>query len=196
MPKAVSSTVETEKKQVRLAGFGGQGIVLSGNILGKAVTLFEDMNAVMTQSYGPEARGGACSADVVISTGRINYPKVTRPDVLVLMAEEAARTYGDGASDNALILVNENLVKTLPAKPGVSIMKVPATAIAEGLGRVIVANIVMLGFIAALCDFVSYEAMKQSILSTIPKGTEELNLSAFQAGYDHGMALQQQAEKG
>jgi 2-oxoglutarate ferredoxin oxidoreductase subunit gamma len=131
----------------------------------------------------------------VISTGRINYPKVTRPDVLVLMAEEAARTYGEGTAEGAMILVNENLVKTLPKKPGLSIMKVPATAIAEGLGRVIVANIVMLGFIAALCDFVSYDAMKQSILSTIPKGTEKLNLSAFQAGYDHGVALKQQSGK-
>ena len=191
MPTSVSSTVETQKKQVRMAGFGGQGIVLSGMILGKAVTLFEDLNAVMTQSYGPEARGGACSADVVISTGRINYPKVSKPDVLVLMAEEAARTYGEGAAEGAMILVNENLVKTLPKKKGLRIMSVPATAIAEKMGRVIVANIVMLGFIAALCDFVSYDAMKKSILSTIPKGTEELNTAAFQAGYDHGMNIQQ-----
>jgi 2-oxoglutarate ferredoxin oxidoreductase subunit gamma len=191
MAASISSSVETKKRQVRMAGFGGQGIVLAGNILGKAVALFEDLNAVMTQSYGPEARGGACSADVVISKARINYPKVTKPDVLVLMSEEAARTYGEGAADNAVILVNENLVKTLPKKTGLSIRKVPATAIAEGLGRVIVANIVMLGFIAALCDFVSYDAMKKSILSTIPKGTEELNTAAFQAGYDHGMGMQQ-----
>jgi 2-oxoglutarate ferredoxin oxidoreductase subunit gamma len=178
-----------------MAGFGGQGIVLAGMILGKAVTLFEDLNAVMTQSYGPEARGGACSADVVISNGRINYPKVSKPDVLVLMAEEAARTYGEGAADNAMILVNENLVKTLPERAGLTILRVPATAIAEKLGRVIVANIVMLGFIAALCDFVSYDAMRQSILSSIPRGTEELNLSAFQAGYDHGLSILQN-EKG
>jgi 2-oxoglutarate ferredoxin oxidoreductase subunit gamma len=148
----------------------------------------------MTQSYGPEARGGACSADVVISTGRINYPKVSKPDVLVLMAEEAARTYGEGTVEDAMILVNENLVKTLPERAGLNIMKVPATAIAEKLGRVIVANIVMLGFIAALCDFVSYDSMKRSILASIPKGTEDLNLAAFQAGYDHGMSLL--AEKG
>jgi 2-oxoglutarate ferredoxin oxidoreductase subunit gamma len=178
-----------------MAGFGGQGIVLAGMILGKAVTLFEGLNAVMTQSYGPEARGGACSADVVISTGRINYPKVSRPDVLVLMAEEAARTYGEGAAEHGKILVNENLVKTLPERADLTVCRIPATAIAEGLGRVIVANIVMLGFIAALCDFVSHDAMKRSILATIPKGTEELNLSAFQAGYDHGMGIVQ-AEKG
>jgi 2-oxoglutarate ferredoxin oxidoreductase subunit gamma len=195
MTTPVSSTIETQKKQVRLAGFGGQGIVLAGMILGKAVTLYEDLNAVMTQSYGPEARGGACSADVVISTDRINYPKVSKPDVLVLMAEEAARTYGDGAAENAILLVNKNLVKTLPERDDLSIRKVPATAIAEKLGRVIVANIVMLGFISALCDFVSFDSMKRSLLETIPKGTEELNLSAIQAGYDHGISILQ-GEKG
>jgi 2-oxoglutarate ferredoxin oxidoreductase subunit gamma len=183
------STLKTEKRQVRMAGFGGQGIVLSGMILGKAVTLYEGINAVMTQSYGPEARGGACSADVVISKDRIHYPKVTKPDVLVLMAEEAARTYGGGTAENAMILINENLVKSVPRRKGLVIMKVPATAIAEGLGRVIVANIVMLGFIAAVAELVSYDSMRSSILASIPKGTEELNLAAFQAGYEHGMKL-------
>jgi len=182
---------QTEKKQVRLAGFGGQGIVLAGMILGKAVTLFEGLNAVMTQSYGPEARGGACSADVVISTGRIYYPKVTRPDVLVLMAEEAARTYGDCTAENAMILINENLVKSVFHRPGITVLKVPATGIAEQLGRVIVANIVMLGFIAAVTDVVSYDSMQQSILASIPRGTEKLNLAAFQAGYEHGVRLRE-----
>jgi 2-oxoglutarate ferredoxin oxidoreductase subunit gamma len=182
-------TLKTEKRQVRMAGFGGQGIVLAGMILGKAVTLYEGINAVMTQSYGPEARGGACSADVVISKENIHYPKVTKPDVLVLMAEEAARTYGDGTAESAMILVNENLVKSIPGRKGLDILKVPATAIAEDLGRVIVANIVMLGFVAAVAELVSYDSMKQSILSSIPKGTEELNLAAFQAGFDHGITL-------
>lgn len=173
------------KKQVRLAGFGGQGIVLAGKILGKAAVLFENVNAVMTQSYGPEARGGACSADVIISESRINYPRVTVPDILVLMAEEASRTYGSNTGENALILVNEDLVKTMPGRPGLKIMKIPATSIAEKLGRVIVANIVMLGFITGAAGIVDYESMKQAILASIPKGTENLNLSAFQAGYDH-----------
>ncbi|TFG60799.1 MAG: pyruvate ferredoxin oxidoreductase, partial [Spirochaetales bacterium] len=79
----IVTTIQSEKTQVRLAGFGGQGIVLAGMVLGKAVSLFEGANAVMTQSYGPEARGGACSADVVLSPGRIDYPKVTSPDILV-----------------------------------------------------------------------------------------------------------------
>jgi len=180
------ATVTIGKKQVRLAGFGGQGIVLTGMILGKAITLYEGGNAVMTQSFGPEARGGACSADVVISDGRINYPRVTVPDVLVVMAEEAARTYGPNTAGDAIVLVNENLVKTVPDRPGLKIYTIPATGIAEKLGRVIVANIVMLGFIAAVAGIVSYDAMKQALLASIPAGTEELNLAAFQAGYDHG----------
>ena len=176
-----------EKTGVRLAGFGGQGIVLAGMILGKAVTLYEGANAVMTQSYGPEARGGACSADVVISRNRINYPRVTVPDVLVLMSEEAARTYGSDTVEGALVLVNEDLVKTVPQRSrSLRIHRVPATGIAEKLGRVIVANIVMLGFITAVSGIVSLESMKKAVLDSIPKGTESLNLSALQAGYEHG----------
>ena len=177
------------RTQVRLAGFGGQGIVLAGMILGKAIALFEGANAVMTQSYGPEARGGACSADVVASRGRINYPRVVAPDVLVLMSEEAARTYGPHTAEEALVLVNENLVRSVPAREGLSVLRVPATGIAEGLGRVIVANIVMLGFIAAVAGVVGLEAMKNAVLDSIPQGSEELNLKALQAGYDHGTAL-------
>lgn len=173
------------KKQVRLAGFGGQGIVLAGMILGKAAVLFENVNAVMTQSYGPEARGGACSADVIISESRINYPRVTVPDILVLMSEEAACTYGTDTGENALLLVNEDLVKTIPDRPDLKILKIPATSIAEKLGRVIVANIVMLGFITGAAGIIDYESMKQAILASIPKGTEKLNLSAFKAGYDY-----------
>jgi 2-oxoglutarate ferredoxin oxidoreductase subunit gamma len=176
----------TDKTGVRLAGFGGQGIVLAGMILGKAVTLYEGENAVMTQSYGPEARGGACSADVVISRQRINYPRVTVPDVLVLMSEEAARTYGSDMVEQALVIINEDLVKTVPQGRTLKIRLVPATGIAERLGRVIVANIVMLGFVTAVSGIVSLESMRKAVLGSIPRGTEELNLSALQAGYDHG----------
>jgi len=181
--------VKAGKKQVRFAGFGGQGVILSGMILGKAVALFEKSNAVMTQSFGPEARGGACSADVVISGARINYPRVTVPDILVVMAEEAARTYGPNTADDATILVNEDLVKTVPDRPGIKLHSIPATGIAEKTGRVIVANIVMLGFLTVMTGIVSHDSMKNAILDSIPPGTEELNLSAFQAGFDHGAAL-------
>ena len=174
------------KTQVRLAGFGGQGIVLAGLILGKAVTLYEGANAAMTQSYGPEARGGACSADVVISTGRIDYPRVASPDILVLMSEEAARTYGPQTARDAVVLINRDLVRTIPQNTGLLIHTVSATGIAENMGRVIVANIVMLGFITAVTKIVQFESMKQAILDSIPAGTEKLNLAAFQAGHECG----------
>ena len=175
------------KTGIRLAGFGGQGIVLAGMILGKAVTLYEGENAVMTQSYGPEARGGACSADVVISKLRIDYPRVSAPDVLVLMSEEAARTYGTNTVEQAQVLVNEDLVKTVPRGGTLKIRRVPATGIAERLGRVIVANIVMLGFLTAVSGIVSLESMKRAVLDSIPKGTEELNAKAFDSGYEYGL---------
>jgi 2-oxoglutarate ferredoxin oxidoreductase subunit gamma len=177
-----------EKQQIRLSGFGGQGIILAGLILGKAATLFENRNAVLTQSFGPEARGGACSADVVLSESRINYPRVTVPDVLVVMSEEAARTYGADTAAGAVVLVNEELVRTTPKRDGLKIYTIPATRIAEELGRVMVANIVMLGFITATTGVVGYEAMKQALLTSVPPSTHELNLQAFQAGYDHGLA--------
>lgn len=179
-------TRKHEPTQVRFAGFGGQGIVLAGKILGQAAALYEGEHAVMTQNYGPEARGGACSADVVISAARINYPRVTTPDVLVLMAEEAARTYGPNTAPDAAVLVNEDLVKAVPQGTGLDVRTIPATSIAEKLGRVIMANIVMLGLVTATTGLVSYASMKKAILESIPPGTDKLNLAAFQAGWDHG----------
>ena len=105
------------------------------------------------------------------------------------MSEEAARTYGPYTAGDAIVLVNENLVKTVPTRPGLKIYSIPATGMAEKLGRVIVANIVMLGFITATAGIVGYNSMKQAVLDSIPPGTEELNLSAFQAGFDYGAAL-------
>lgn len=182
------------KTQIRFAGFGGQGIVLAGKILGQAAAIHEGANAVMTQSYGPEARGGACSADVVTSAGRIHYPRVTRPGILVLMSEEAARTYGPKAAENALVLVNEDLVKTVPDAAGLRVLQIPATKIAERLGRKIMANIVMLGFFAAVAGVVGREAMKQAVLESIPPGTEKMNLAAFEAGFEYGAALERPAQ--
>jgi 2-oxoglutarate ferredoxin oxidoreductase subunit gamma len=179
----------SEKQEIRLAGFGGQGIVLSGHILGKAATLFEKKNAVFTQSYGPEARGGSCSADVVISEGAIHYPKVGSPGVLVIMSQGALATYGASLGEHGTLILDEDLVKLDRDPEGVTVYRVPFTRIAEELGRKIVANIVMLGAVAALGGVISYESMKESVLSSIPAGTEDLNLSAFDKGYEHGQEL-------
>lgn len=179
----------TEKHEVRLAGFGGQGIVLSGHILGKAASLFEKKNAVFTQSYGPEARGGSCSADVVISDHPIHYPKVGFPGVLVIMSQGAWATYGASLRPGGILIVDRDLVTLAEEPDNVTVFKVPATRIAEEMGRKIVANIVMLGAVAALGGIVTYEAMKESVLASIPKGTEELNISAFDKGYEYGQGI-------
>jgi 2-oxoglutarate ferredoxin oxidoreductase subunit gamma len=179
----------TDKHEVRLAGFGGQGIVLAGHILGKAAALFEKKNAVFTQSYGPEARGGSCSADVVISEEPIHYPKVSRPNVLVIMSQGAWTTYGGATSPGSVLILDEDLVTMDTAPEGVTLYRVPATKLAEGMGKKIVANIVMLGAVAALGGVVTYESMKKAVLSSIPPGTETLNITAFDKGYEFGMGI-------
>jgi 2-oxoglutarate ferredoxin oxidoreductase subunit gamma len=175
-----------EKTEIRLAGFGGQGIILAGHILGKAASIFEHLQAVFTQSYGPEARGGACSADVIISDGAIYYPRVSQPRILVLMSEEAKNTYGRQMAQEAMVLIDEDLVQLDTVPQGCLLFKIPATRLAEKLGRTIVANIVMLGFVTAVTGVVGYEAMKEALFDSIPSGTEELNLKAFEKGYEYG----------
>lgn len=184
------------KKEIRLAGFGGQGIILAGHILGKAASIYEKKNAVFTQSYGPEARGGSCSADVVVSEGPIYYPKVSQPDVLVLMSQGALSTYGETIKEGGILIIDEDLVNISDVPKNVVLKRVPATRIAESMGKRIVANIVMLGGLTALSSLVSYDAMKESVLSSIPPGTEDFNLKAFNNGYDYGMSQAKTQETG
>lgn len=179
----------TRHQEIRLAGFGGQGIVLSGHILGKAAALFEGRNAVFTQSYGPEARGGSCSADVVISGTAIHYPKVRKPDILVLMSQGALNTYGSVIRPEGLMILDEDLVTLEEDPPGITVYRVPFTRMAEELGRSIVANIVMLGALTALGEVATYDSMKESVLSSIPPGTEDLNISAFNKGFEYGQEI-------
>ncbi len=179
------------RTEIKLAGFGGQGIVLSGFILGKAISIYDKHNAVLTQSYGPEARGGACSADVVTATEDIDYPEVTIPDIVVIMSQEAFTKFGDDIKKNGTLLIDDGLVKIKAEEieSNITIFSIPSTRFAEELGRRIVANIVMLGFLTAVTDIASIKAIKKSLLNSVPKGTEELNMSALMKGYKYGMEL-------
>ena len=172
---------------VKLGGFGGQGIILSGLILGKAATLFSDKKATFTQSYGPEARGGSCSANVMISESDIDYPYVTRPHHMIIMSQGAYEKYVDKLRSGGKLLYDEDLVELKFRRDDIHRFGIPATRLAEQLGRKIVANIVMLGFVAAVTEVVDYEAMKSAILDSVPPGTEELNLRAYNTGYDEGV---------
>jgi len=168
--------------EVRLCGFGGQGIILAGGITGRGAALYDGREVTLTQSYGPESRGGACSTALIISSGSIPYPHVAHPSVMVAMSQEAYTTYHGQLAEGGVLLTDADLVKPDPAA-GQQVIPIPATRIAEQeLGRRIVANIVMMGALATLTGVVSKEAMRKAVLDSVPKGTEELNMEAFHKG--------------
>jgi len=171
---------------VIMAGFGGQGIVLDGNILGKAAAIYDRKNATLVQSYGPEARGGACSAHIIISDDTISYPYVQNPNILICMSREGYENNIGSLQENGLLLTDSDLVSQGDTEKTYLSYSVPATRIAEKLGRKMIANIVMLGFLASLSNIVTFKSMKKAIDDSVPKGTEELNLKAFESGYTYG----------
>lgn len=170
------------RQEVRFSGFGGQGIILSGYIMGKAATLYTDLNATLTQSYGPESRGGACAADLILANELVHYPHVISPNVLIAMSQEAYNKYAGQVAPDGLIIIDETLVDPEAVPHQAPVLSVPATQIAEEVGRRIVANIVMLGFVTGTVDLVPEEAMRRTILESVPKGTEKLNEEAFSRG--------------
>ncbi len=178
------------REEIVIGGFGGQGVILAGSIIGKAAAIFEGKNATQTQDYGPEARGGACRAQVVISHEPISYPYVEDPKVLVVMSQEAYTKYSAGLRKDALLLIEKDLVKIKKSEKHET-YAIPATRLARELGRSAVANIVMVGFLAALSDIVTTEALKKAVLDSVPRGTEELNEKAFTRGYSYGKELPQ-----
>jgi len=170
------------RREVRFSGFGGQGIILAGKIVGKAAAIYDGKHATFTQSYGPEARGGACAAEVVINDQPVHYPHIVDPEALVVMSQGAYNRYVPEFREDGLLLIDTDLVELDEMADGLRILSIPATRIAEEVGRTLVANIVMLGFVAAVTDLVSVDAMRQAALSSIPPKTIELNTRAFEAG--------------
>ena len=170
------------KNEIRISGFGGQGVALAAVILGKAATLYEDLEAVMTQSYGPEARGGASSADVILSDVEIAYPFVEQADILIALSQEAYNKYRPLAKPDALVLIDRDLVKPDDKD---QVRAIPATKLAEGLGRRIVTNIVMLGFMTVVSGLVKRENMEKALEASVKASTIPLNLKAFTTGYEY-----------
>jgi len=172
------------RTEIRITGFGGQGVVLSGYIIGRACAINANKHATMIQSFGPEARGSACSATLAVSDTEVLYPYIARPDIFVVMSGEGYDKFGDELKDDGTLVYEENLVHPT-LKKGQPAFGVPSTRIAESLGRSIVQNIVMLGFFAAVSKIVSLEEMRQAVRESVPPGTEDLNLKAFDAGWNH-----------
>ncbi len=166
------------RKEIRLAGRGGQGQVLAGIILAEAAVTYDGLKATQTQSYGPESRGGASKAEIIISDEPIDYPKVAEADLLLCMSQEGYDKYAHQVSDDAVILVDGTLVE---ARDDAYSLPITGTA-EEKLGRVIVANIIALGVVVKLTKAVSEDAARRAILDRVPPGTEELNERAFDEG--------------
>ena len=175
--------------EIKVGGFGGQGVILTGIIIGRAGAIYDDKFATMTQAFGPEARGSACSSQVVVSDDPVLYPYVTHPDILVVMSQEAYTKFSPELAEGGLLLYEQDLVKPQDLKSGVRTFAIPATRFAEELGRKMVLNIVMTGFFAAVAGLGDADAMRKAVEVSVPPGTEDLNLRAFQMGFDHGLSL-------
>lgn len=174
------------RTEIRFAGFGGQGVVLAGMILGEAAVIHDGLHAIQTQTYGAAARGGAARSDVIVSDAPITYPQVTAPDIMAAFTLDALNKYMDEMKDGALLIYDGSLF-TPPEGLPFRIHNCPATGTAVNeLGRGIVANMVMLGFLTALTGVVSEGAVEDAIRGNVPKGTEELNLKAFRRGMEMG----------
>jgi 2-oxoglutarate ferredoxin oxidoreductase subunit gamma len=183
--------------EIRIAGFGGQGVILAAAVIGKAAAIFQDGYAAMTQNFGPEARGGSSSAQVILSTEPILYPYITQPDVLVVMSQEAYATFAPQVRPGGILIIERELVHVDRLPNGVRAFGVPATRLAEELGRKVVLNIVMVGFFGAVTNLLDPAALRLAVEDSVPPAMRKLNLEAFDKGFEYGsMLMNRIAENG
>jgi 2-oxoglutarate ferredoxin oxidoreductase subunit gamma len=183
------------EKEILMAGFGGQGIVLMGSILGKAATIHDLRHATMIQAYGPEARGGSCSSQVIVSEEEILYPYVQQPRVLVCMSQEGFEKNIGALGAGGLLLWDTDLVQTGELDPHWAAYHIPATRFAEKIGTRMMANIVMLGFLSAFTDVVRPDSLRAAALSSVPPKTKDKNAQAFDRGREYGEAIKKSRTK-
>jgi len=173
------------RTEIKIGGFGGQGVILSGYILGRAASIYDDKYATMIQAFGPEARGSACSAQVIVADEPIAYPYIVSPGLMVLMSQEAFSRFAPELAPGGLLITEEELVSVRDLRPDIRHLSIPATRIAEELGKKMVVNIVMMGYFGAVTGVTSKEALRKAVEVSVPKGTEELNLKAFEKGWSY-----------
>ncbi len=174
--------------EIRFSGAGGQGLILAGVIMAEAASIYQGIQAVQSQSYGPEARGGASKSEVIISDDIIDYPKVTKCDALLALTQEACDKYSHDLKEGGILLIDSDLVLRQP--PGnFKVVKFNITNTAKNeVGREIVTNIVALGAMVALTGVVSKENAEKAVLSRVPEAFLELNKKAFNIGYEKAIA--------
>ena len=183
------SEILPDRIEIRLAGEGGQGMILAGIILAEAAAIYGGKNATQTQSYGPEARGGASKSEVVISSGEIDHPEVLQPDVLVALSPEAYRKFHKDIKPGGLLIVDPDKVEG-----AVEAVRVPITRMAfETTGRQITANTVALGVLVGLTEIVSREAIEKAVTARAPRGTEDMNRKALEAGFAAAEKIKEKA---
>lgn len=182
--------------EIRFCGYGGQGIIRCALITGKALSILENKHATMTQSFGPEARGGACSSQLVVSNERVLYPYITKPEILVSMSQEAYEKYEPNLREDGILIIDKDLVKPKSVRGKIKLYAVPSTRFAEELGNRIIANLVMLGFFSAVTKSVSPESMKKALPGLVPDRYLELNKKAFDKGYQYGEKTLKEEKKG
>ena len=176
---------DNQRIEIKFGGFGGQGLLLGGLIYSRAAALYEGLNVVHSQSYGPEARGGASMSEIIISKGEIYHPKTVALDLLLCLNQVSCDHFAKELKDDGILIVDSTLVKSLPPR---ELFAIPFTEIAkEKIGKAIVTNIVALGAVSALSKFVSQSSIEKSIAESVPPNTIELNLKAFMEGREAGI---------
>jgi 2-oxoglutarate ferredoxin oxidoreductase subunit gamma len=190
-PQLPGRTDYVPRTEIQLGGFGGQGIISAGKIVGQAAAIYDNLEVSFTQSYGPEARGGSAGSQVVIGSDPIHHPHLTQPTNMIIMSQGAYVKYVPSLAPGGVLLIDDGLVVPPPdSRQDITVYGLPATQIAEELGNNRAANTVMLGFWTALTGVVSKEAMRQSVLESVPPKTIEVNMKAFEAGHERGLEVE------
>jgi 2-oxoacid:acceptor oxidoreductase, gamma subunit, pyruvate/2-ketoisovalerate family len=170
------------KYEIRLSGSGGQGLLLAGIILAEAA-IIDGLNAVQTQSYGPEARGGASKSEVIISEDSIDFPKVRNCDILLSLTQKSYEQYNDNIRDNGILIIDSSVTVNNNSNNKIFSMPILDSA-SKVLGKPMVTNIIAIGALVAITKAVSKEALATAVLNRVPKGTEDLNKKALELGYE------------
>jgi len=193
--KFMKNKIQSDQiKKIIITGFGGQGVILAGRILGQAASLGDHMESTLIESYGPESRGGSCSAQVVIAEKTVHYPYINTPDILICLSQAGYEKFSSQIAQNGTLLIDEDLVHNTKGNKSV-LYAIPATRKAEKLGQKMMANIIMLGFATAITNMISTDSACKAISDSVPKGTEEQNVNAFHKGYDYGLTTLKGLEK-
>ncbi len=185
--------MDNSRYEIRISGSGGQGIIIAGIILAEAAGIYDGKYVCQTQSYGPEARGGSSKAEVVVSDDPIDYPKAMKPDLLLAMTQKACDAYIFDLKPGGILMVDSTHVKQLPTTRAIPL---PFTQMArERTGKEMMANIIALGTLVAITGIVSLRSLEAAVMSRVPKGTEELNKKALEAGIEAAKGITDKAQE-